>query len=224
VSGRAAEPGAFRGFDSSFVHQKLASGEEREQELLRTDFGGFVAPTGWSPDGRFLLYAMSGANTFGSDLWVLPPEGGKPVPFMRTEFNEDQGAFSPNGRWIAYVSDQSGANEVYVREFTSDFSSGAAGVGGSIPISRGGGTAPRWRGDGRELLYRAPDEKMMAVEVMAGPEFSIGMPTDLFLTPSGTIVGDVTADGGRFLLAAPVGPSASAPFTVVLNWTTGLKK
>ena len=91
-------------------------------------------------------------------------------------------------------------------------------------VSRGGGTAPRWRGDGRELFYLAPDGKMMAVEVIAGQEFQGGTPTPLFQTPPGAIVGDVTADGKRFLLVTPVGPSASAPFTVVLNWTAGLKK
>ncbi|MGH9383321.1 MAG: hypothetical protein ACRD2N_03375, partial [Vicinamibacterales bacterium] len=90
-------------------------------------------------------------------------------------------------------------------------------------VSRGGGTAPRWRGDGKELFYLAPDGKMMAVEVMAGPEFRVGSPRPLFQTPPGTVVGDVTADGKRFLLVTPVGPSASAPFTVVLNWMAGLK-
>jgi hypothetical protein len=125
---------------------------------------------------------------------------------------------------VAYTSNQSGAMEVYVRAFSPDFSGGSASTGGSVLVSRGGGTAPRWRGDGRELFYLAPDGKMMAVEVTAGPEFKGGTPAPLFQTPSGTIVGDVTADGKRFLLVTPVGPSAAAPFTVVLNWTAGLKK
>ena len=146
------------------------------------------------------------------------------MPFVRTPFDEEQGRFSPNGRWIAYVSNQSGANEVYVRAFTSDFSRGSAGTGGSMLISRGGGTEPRWRGDGAELFYLSPDGKIMALGVMPGPEFRAGAPAPLFQTPSGAIVGDVTADGKRFLLVTPVGPSASAPFTVVLNWTAGLKK
>jgi hypothetical protein len=93
-----------------------------------------------------------------------------------------------------------------------------------VLVSRGGGTAPRWRGDGREIFYLAPDGKMMTVEVMAGQEFQAGTPSPLFQTPPGTIVGDVTADGKRFLLVTPVGPSASVPFTVVLNWTASLKK
>ena len=160
------------------------------------------------------------------DLGVLPSGDRKPVPFLRDarRFNENQGQFSPNGRWVAYVSNESGQSEVYVREFATDFSSGSASVGGSVLVSRGGGTAPRWRGDGREIFYLAPNGKMMAVAVGPGQEFHVGTPTPLFQTPSGAIVGDVTADGKRFLLIAPVGPSASVPFTVVLNWTAGLKK
>jgi hypothetical protein len=146
------------------------------------------------------------------------------VPFIQTGFNEELGRFSPDGRWVAYVSNQSGLGEVYVREFASDLSSGSASKGGSVLVSRGGGTAPRWRGDGRELFYLAPDGKMMATDVIAGEGLRVGTPTVLFQTPPGTVVGDVTADGKRFLLVTPVGPSASVPFTVVLNWTAGLTK
>jgi Tol biopolymer transport system component len=155
---------------------------------------------------------------------VLPSDGRKPSPFVQSRFTEQDGRFSPDGRWVAYTSDQSGAMDVHVRAFSPDFSGGSASTGGSVLVSRGGGAAPRWRGDGRELFYLAPDGKMMAVEVTAGPEFRGGTPAPLFQTPSGTIVGDVTADGKRFLLVTPVGPSAAAPFTVVLNWTAGLKK
>jgi hypothetical protein len=162
--------------------------------------------------------------TTKSDLWVLPSDGRKPVSFVRTEFDEDQGRFSPNGRWVAYVSTQSGAAEVYVRAFTTDFSGGSASTGGSVLISRGGGSAPRWRGDGREMFYLAPDGKLMAAEVSAGPEFHAAPPTPLFQIPSGAMVGDVSADGKRFLLVTPAGPSATPPFTVVLNWAAGLKK
>jgi hypothetical protein len=90
-------------------------------------------------------------------------------------------------------------------------------------VSRGGGTAPRWRGDSHELFYLAPDGKMMSVDVMAGRKLRFGPPVPLFQTPPGVIVGDVSADGKRFPVATPIGQSASPPFTVVLNWTTGLK-
>jgi Tol biopolymer transport system component len=211
-------------FNNNILYQTLASGEGDEEKVVQLSNGaGLVKATGWSPDGRFLLHTRADNGLRKRDIWVLPP-GGKPVPFVRTEFDEEQGRFSPNGQWIAYVSNQSGMYDVYVRAFTTDFSGGSAGTGGSLLVSRGGGTAPRWRGDGNELFYLAPDGKMMAVEVTAGQTFGAGTPRPLFETPSGTIVGDVTADGKRFLLVTPVGPSASAPFTVVLNWTAALKK
>ncbi len=209
---------------NSLVRQKLASGEGDEQDLVRSDSAGSIRPTSWSPDGRLLLYAAVSSNTEGWNLWVLPGIEAKPVPFVRTGFNEEEGRFSPDGRWVAYVSNQSGPSEVYVRGFATDFSSGSASTGGNVLVSRGGGTSPRWRADGRELFYLAPDGKMTAVEVSAGQEFNVGAPTPLFQTPPGALVGDVTADGKRFLLVTPVGPSASVPFTVVLNWTAGLKK
>ena len=91
-------------------------------------------------------------------------------------------------------------------------------------VSSGGGTEPRWRRDGRELFYLTPSGKMMAVEVIAGPEFHAGTPTPLFQAPPGVVVGDVTADGKRFLFVTPAGSSASVPFTVVLNWSEELKQ
>ena len=154
------------------LRQKLASGEGDEKELLRAQQRGLLRPTGWSPDGRFLLYTGGWLERRRAlDLLVLPRDNPKPVPFMQTGFTEEQGRFSPNGRWVAYVSNQSGLSEVYVREFATDFSSGSASTGGSVLVSRGGGTAPRWRGDGRELFYLAPNGKMMAVDVKAGQEF-----------------------------------------------------
>jgi Tol biopolymer transport system component len=211
-------------FGNSQLRQKLASGEGDEQELLRSPSAGLVRANSWSPDGRFLLYDAAGPNMRSLDLLVRPDNGAKTVPFVQTAFNEQQGRFSPDGRWVAYVSNQSGASDVYVRAFAPDFSAASAGTGGSVLVSRGGGTAPRWRGDGREIFYLAADGKMMAVDVAAAPEFQAGTPKPLFQTPAGAIVGDVSADGKRFLLVSPAGPSASAPFTVVLNWSAGLKK
>jgi serine/threonine protein kinase len=209
--------------NNSALHQKLASGEGEEKELARSISAGLIRATGWSQDGRFLLYAVAEVSNTLIDLWVLPTDGRKPVPFLQTRFIENHGRFSPDGHWVAYVSDQSGVMEVYVRAFAADFSAGSASTGGSVLASRGGGTSPRWRGDGRELFYQAPDGKIMTVEVTAGPQFRGGTPVPLFQTPSGAIVGDVSADGKRFLLATPVGPSHSPPFTVVLNWTAGMK-
>jgi eukaryotic-like serine/threonine-protein kinase len=215
-------------FNNSSLREKPANGEGDEEELLRSNSAAGLRPNSWSPDGGFLLYggyAVSASGRGNLDLGVLPSHDRKPVPFVRdvSGFHEEQGRFSPNGRWVAYVSNQSGVSEVYVREFTADFSGGTASIGGSVLVSRGGGTAPRWRGDGRELFYLAPNGKMMAVDVTTSEQLHVGTPAALFQTPPGTIAGDVTADGKRFLLVTPVGGSASVPFTVVLNWTASLK-
>ena len=212
-------------FGNSVLRQKLASGEGDEQELVRSNSAGVVQATDWSPDGRFLLYTeVASMATKWDRLGASRPRSEACAVRADCIRLKTQGRFSPTGRWVAYVSNQSGSSEVYVRGFTADFSSGSASTGGRVLVSRGGGTAPRWRRDGRELFYLAPDGKMMAVEVIPGREFRVGTPTPLFQIPPGAIVGDVTADGRRFLLVTPVGPSASVPFTVVLNWTAGLKK
>jgi dipeptidyl aminopeptidase/acylaminoacyl peptidase len=216
-------------FNNTTLRQKLASGEGDEEEVLRSNGTGSLWANSWSPDGRFLLYAeyAASASTPGSlDLRVLPSHDRKPVPFIRdtTGFHEQQARFSPTGRWVAYVSNQSGVQEVYVREFASDFSSGSASTGERVLVSLGGGTTPRWRGDSRELFYLAPNGKMMAVDVIPGPRFQAGTPSPLFQTPPGTLAFDVTADGKRFLLVTPAGPSASVPFTVVLNWTASSRE
>jgi Tol biopolymer transport system component len=213
-------------FNHSTIRQKRSSGDGEEIELLRTPSAGIAWASGWSPDGRFLLYTGSSptSKSGSPDLFLLPAGGRQPVPYVVTPFVEGQARFSPNGRWTAYVSNQSGADQVYVREFGPDVSGGAASTGAGVLVSRGGGTAPRWRGDGRELFYLAQSGKMMAVEVTAGPELRVGEPTPLFQAPPGSVVGDVTTDGRRFLLVTPVAPSGAVPFTVVLNWPAGLKK
>jgi len=209
-------------FNHSQIHQKLASGAGEEKQLLRANSAELLRSNSFSPDGRFLIYSGGFATTRSLDLLVLRSDDSEPAKFIATPFNEEQGRFSPNGRWIAYTSNESGQSDVYVREFSADFGRSSANSAGSVLVSRGGGTAPRWRGDGREMFYLAANGKMMAVDVSIGPEFHAGMPAPLFQTAPGTTVGDVTSDGKRFLLVTP--PSASAPFIVVLNWTAALKK
>jgi Tol biopolymer transport system component len=208
------------------LYQKSASGATDEQLLLKSTEDKF--PTSWSRVGRLLLYTAEDPET-KADLWVLPLEGDKkPFPFLRTEFNEQDGQFSPDGRWVAYSSDESGRMEVYVRPFSKE-STGASGTGGKWLISNGGGSNPRWRGDGRELYYTALDEKLTAVEVTTNPVFQAGVPKALFQAPvlfSSSAFGrwDVTADGKRFLFGTPAAQSAQVPFTVLLNWEAALKK
>jgi len=208
------------------LYLKLASGAGGERLLLKStaEYKNDKYATSSSRDGRFLLYTVVDPETKG-DLWVLPLQGDrKPTPFQHTEFNESSGQFSPDGRWIAYISDESGTDEIYVREFYSGSAQGSWDAGGKWLISKGGGTDPRWRGDGKELFYVASDGKLMSVDISAKPVFGAGAPRPLFQLPPGFIGGDVTGDGRRFLVGVPVAQSGSVPFTVVLNWQTTLNK
>ena len=208
------------------LYRKLANGTKDEELLLQ---GGQPVPTSWSRDGRFLLYSATDPKT-KTDLWVLPMSGDKKsVPFLRTDFNEQDGRFSPDGRYVAYVSDESGRNEIYVRDFSPDSVRGGSGSSGKWLISNSGGTEPRWRGDGKELYYRSADGKLMAVEVTTEPVFQAAALKALFQAPlaggpASLPQWDVSSDGKRFLFPAPAEQAASTPFTVVLNWQAGLKK
>ena len=184
-------------------------------------------PNGFSPDGQFLIYDDHTAQR--QDLWILPlapsPDGErKPIPFLVTPADETFGQFSPDGKWIAYSSDESGRREVYVQGFASDHVPAAAV--GKWQMSTAGGDKPRWRRDGKELYYLAPDRKMMAVPVKLGPPFEPGVAVPLFETRTvGFFPYDVSPDG-RFLLNTPVESEAtqSSPITIVLNWQAGLKR
>jgi Tol biopolymer transport system component len=204
------------------LYQKDSSGAGGETLLFQS--GEDKHPTSWARDGRFLLYSSVDAKTKKKDVWVLPMDGGrKPFPFLRTGFNEFSASFSPDTRWIAYVSDQSGRNEIYVRPFSPPSAAGFSPAAPPWTVSQGGGVWPHWCADGKELVYADLDGKVMAVQVTASPVFHTGVPQPLFQAPNG-YAGDVTADGKRFLLAAPLAQNATAPFTVVLNWTAGLNQ
>ena len=126
-------------------------------------------PSDWSPDGKYLSYYRTDAKT-GLDLWVQPVVGDRtPMPVLRAEFNESQAQFSSNGKWMAYVSDESGSLQVYVQSFPT--------LTGKWQISTDGGTQPRWSRDGTELFYLAPDRKLMAVTVTTADTFERGPPT-----------------------------------------------
>jgi serine/threonine protein kinase/Tol biopolymer transport system component len=210
------------------LYQKAASGSGQDELLLPNSL--IDAAHQWSRDGRFIVYVEIDPKT-KSDLWVLPTEGAaaerKPIPFLRTEFNELFDQLSPDNHWMAFTSDRSGRREVYVRPFPPGE--------GEWTISIAGGEQPRWRGDGKELFFEAADGKMMAVPVKAAagpkPSFEAGTPVALFDAhmvhrPAGGLIEyDVTADGKRFLINTAGGSgAASPPLTVVTNWNAGLKK
>ena len=191
------------------------------------------SPSSWSPDGRFLLYYIPTPPP--NHIFVLPLGSGegdrKPAPFARSTFNEAWGRFSPDGRWIAYVSDESGRFEVYVQPFDPSSVAGSSSLGrtpvtGKWMVSKDGGNTPLWRHDGKELFYLSLDGQAMAVEVSTSGVFQAGVPKALFKVPPGVLFWDVSADGKRFLMAAPSSASVvpQPPFTVVLNWQAALKK
>jgi len=174
-----------------------------------------------SLDGRFIIYRQNEPKTKW-DVWVLPLTGsGEAKPVVQTEASELAGTLSPDGRWLAYISDVSGRYEVYVQSFP--------GGGGKRQVSTGGGSGLRWRRDGRELFYYAGDGKLTAVPVSSGENLEVGAAVPLFEFRCG-IVGVnsapyvVTADGQRFLINALVETEPNAPLTVWVNWTAGVKK
>ena len=202
--------------DGTFRLYVKPTGGAGKEELLSNLRG---LPSDWSRDGRFIVSSQFG--TKGYDIWVLPISGdrplvpGKPFPFLQTEFNERWAKLSPDSQWVAYTSNESGQNEVYVQTFPSP--------GGKSQISTGGGSRPVWRRDGRELFYIAADGKLMAVEVKLGSKLEAGAPKPLFDTRLGNGPFDISPDGRRFLLANPSEDAGRTPMTVVVNWTSQVK-
>ncbi|MGH2436199.1 MAG: hypothetical protein ACRDFA_04305, partial [bacterium] len=196
------------------LYENVSSGTGSDQPLLQEgDFAKY--PDSFSPDGRFLLFASSTTTPkTGADLWLLPLAGDrKPFPFLQTPFDEFLGLFSPDGRWVAYMSNESGRYETYVTTFPDRR--------GKWLISTNGGRYPRWRGDGREIFYLEADGRIIAAEVSAeGTDIRVGAVRPLFDTRlSGAWPYDVTPDGQRFLLNMQVEEAASQSITLVINAT-----
>jgi serine/threonine-protein kinase len=205
---------------------QLVDGSGGLERLTPSEYNN--APNSWSPDGQLLAFIQIDPTT-GYDIWVLrmddPSTGSgqvrKAQPFLQTPFNESAPRFSPDGRWLAYTSDESGRNEIYVQPYP--------GPGGKSQISTDGGTEPVWNPNGRELFYRSGD-KMMAVEIATQPGFAAGKARMLFEgqyvpTPATFPNYDVSPDGQRFLMLKAA-EQATAPnqINVVLNWFEELKQ
>lgn len=199
------------------LYQKAASGAGQEELLFNSN----GVPTDWSGDGRFILYTQYNPKT-KQDVWVLPLDGAQqPFPFLQTEAYEGGAQLSPDGRWLAYGSDESGRFEVYVQRFPDH--------SGKRQVSTGGGLGPHWRRDGKELFYYMADGKLMALPVGSGESFEMGTAVALFEFRSGsnssfTAPYTVTGDGQRFLVNAIVDAEPRAPLTVVVNWAAGAKR
>jgi Tol biopolymer transport system component len=194
-----------RGLD---LYATSVTPSDRHELLVSDDDGKW--PVSWSPDGRFILYVTSSPET-ANDIWVLPLTGDrKPYPFLKTEAQENWAAFSPNGKWVAYSSTESGQAEVYVTPFPK--------TSAKWLVSRDGGFQARWSRDGRELFFMSPDSRLMAASVNSeGRDFEVSGVKTLFEThfpyaPYHAF--DVSADGQRFLvnslILAPGGPSRAA--------------
>jgi hypothetical protein len=212
-----------RNSGATAIFQKTVGGGQEEPAVEGVvSAAAATFPIDMSGDGQVLLYEQSTPR--GYDLGVLTLAGERTSStFLSTPFNEVQGRFSPNTRWVAYASDESGSFQVYVRPFPA--------ASGQTPISIDGGMQPEWRRDGKELFYISADGKLTAVPVTTdGATFSAGTPHALFDVevpePNPPYPTDyaVTADGQRFLVNTVVDQPTHPALTVILNWTAGLKK
>jgi eukaryotic-like serine/threonine-protein kinase len=204
---------------SGDIYAKTASGTGADELLSTSKI--FKVPNSWSPDGRYIAYiAFQGAPGSKADLWLLSLADRKASPILQSPFDELQGVFSPDGRWLAYASNESGRFEIYVQPFP--------GPGGKWQISTSGGIQPRWARGGKELFFIAPGGKIMSVEIQTSTIVEAGTPQVLFSVSLKNAPGppyDVSSDGQRILLNRPIEEaSSSPPITLVQNWTALLKR
>jgi len=198
------------------LYRKAFAGSGEDELLLESDRDKFAAQC--SPDGRSLLFHTRGDPVTRTDIWVMPLSGdGEPTAILRTEFGEQFPALSPDGRFMAYESDESGRLEIYVSPFP-------------IPsrkwqVSTAGGEKPHWRNDGKEIVYLAPDNKLMAVETTpSGTDFRVGATATLFaIQPQrpGNVF-NMSPDARRFLVNTSVVEQNSQPLTLVVPWTAAI--
>ena len=182
-----------------------------------------LIPEDWSLDNKWILYHRATQQT-GRDLWLVPVTGDRqPRPFLTTDAEEWNARFSPDSAWVAFASNEVGTQEIFVAP--------VQGLGAKTRISVGGGTAPRWRRDGKELYYVSADNRsIMAVPVELHPRFNAGVARPLFTTAepiprdrARNSVFDVSPDGRRFLVSGPHGAPASSRITVLVNWREALQ-
>jgi len=194
------------------IYVKPSDGSREEKPLWISP--SIKSPTSWSMDGKYLLF------TDDNDVKILPLAGKKePIPYLVSKFREHFACFSPNDKWVAYMSDESGQWEIFVQAFPKS--------GGKWQISQNGGSQPRWGRKGKELFYIAPDKTLMSVKVRTDGPFTAGIPKPLFKTQVDNYENpnryDVASDGKRFLINAPDKQSAASPVIVVVNWDAELQ-
>jgi Tol biopolymer transport system component len=212
------------------LYLKRIDGAGAEERLVASD--QLKTATSWSADGRFLMYMSQDSET-STDLWVVPMTGERMASvFLKTPFREAYGAFSPDGRWVAYQSDESGRPEIYLRPFVAPggASPDSEAASGRWQVSVAGGIHPLWRPDGREIYYLSPSGAMMAASVaVRGAAVDVGAPVELFrprIFGGGADVQlgrqyDVASDG-RFLINTEL-DDTDAPITLIQNWNPEAK-
>ena len=223
---RGSPPGATAATDAVTEIAMTAANGTGDVERLVASKAPNMWPD-WSPDGRVLIYQVGTSYNSPSDIWVMPMDTRKPVPFIHGPANEGQPAFSPDGRWVAYMSDETGRAEIYVQPYPAN--------GDKWPISTSGGLQPQWRADGKELFFLSATRQMQAVDIgVRGDRFEPGVPRTLFLTRVALVAGlvgpyrayGVAADGHSFLineLPADAGQRRD-PLVVIVNWTSLLRR
>jgi Tol biopolymer transport system component len=209
-------------FTSGGIYQQAVSGERKSLTSTMNRF--WPVPSSVSTDGGLTLYSQLRDPKTGVDVWVHARRGEQAddAPLLTRAGNQEQAQISPDGRWVAYVSNESGPNEVFVAESRIDPATSRLTIGQSVPVSKGGGFAPRWRKDSRELFYRKADGSVMAIAAKDGRVFSPGATTRLFAVPGALPDWGVVPDGDRFLFAVPV--SAAPPYQIVRDWQALLPK
>jgi serine/threonine-protein kinase len=207
--------------DAPGLFWKTADGSGATERLTQSDAGFVHRPLSFSPDGSILAF-MRTSPTYDNDIYMLSMKGErKAEPFLATPFREEAAQFSPDGKWIAYTSDETGRYEVYVGAYP--------GPGGRYQISTEGGVEPLWSKNGKELFYRA-DGKLWSVALRPSPRFTAGVPTVVFEDNYGLGLTwslrdyDVSHDGQRFLMIQPERQAGLREIVVVLNWFQELNR
>ena len=200
------------------LYEKPSNGA-RKEELIFTD-PATKFTSSWSPDGKYVLFDRLDPQPKGrTAIWVLPMSGDhKAFSLIATDFDDSYGVFSPDGKWVAYKSNESGKDEIYAVAFPTPAA--------RFQISTSGGDNPQWRADGKELFYTDPENRIMAVDVAAhGETLEIGTPHSLFVPRLQNVNPPyaATADGKRFLVNEQP-PQSASHLTVVFNWDADLKK
>jgi Tol biopolymer transport system component len=219
------------------IYRKASNGSGNDELLFKSHAGGTFALTDWTRDGRFVLF-QSSVPPDQPDIFALPVGPGtsadrQAIPVIQTPASELGGYVSPDDRWIAYMSDESGREEVYVQAFNAGSKAGSSPVSGKWMVSKGSLGMARWRSDSKELVFISADGAIMSVDVTAGLAFQASQPKLLFQLPSSVLAlggatpgarMDATRDLQRFLVTVPAQSNTRPEFTVVLNWQAALKR